>query len=115
MKINKSLKFANFSYEEGSKTFTIEDEGGNAVELNKVYSFAFMRFVIRIAQRNWLRSLKKDKKSVDISEDIMIESELENFDNPNQLIFEEIENEFPPAVSSPQPVEPSACDTPFTQ
>ena len=58
MKINKSLKFADFSYDEVSKTFTLEDKQGNRIELNKVYSFAFMRFVIRIAQRNWLRTKK---------------------------------------------------------
>tara|TARA_R100000008_G_scaffold69312_2_gene46661 strand:+ start:261 stop:563 length:303 start_codon:yes stop_codon:yes gene_type:complete len=58
MKIDKSLKFADFSYDEGSKVFTITDRNGSTVELNKVYSFAFMRFVIRIAQRNWLRTKK---------------------------------------------------------
>jgi len=58
MKINKNLKFADFSYDEVAKSFTITDKNGNAVELNKVYSFAFMRFVIRIAQRNWLRTKK---------------------------------------------------------
>ena len=29
------------------------------IKLNKVYSFALLRFVIRIAQRNWFRKLKK--------------------------------------------------------
>jgi hypothetical protein len=62
MKINKSLKFADFSYDEESKTFTISDKDGHGVELNKVYSFAFMRFVIRIAQRNWLRPKKRVDK-----------------------------------------------------
>ena len=28
------------------------------IHLNKVYSFALLRFVIRIAQRNWFRKLK---------------------------------------------------------
>ena len=28
------------------------------IQLNKVYAFAFMRFVIRMAQRNWLRNKK---------------------------------------------------------
>ena len=28
------------------------------IELNKVYSFALLRFVIRIAQRNWFRKVK---------------------------------------------------------
>jgi len=58
MKINKNLKFADFSYDEEEKVFTIVDKEGNSVALNKVYSFAFMRFVIRIAQRNWLRTKK---------------------------------------------------------
>ena len=29
------------------------------IKLNKVYSFALLRFVIRIAQRNWFRKVKK--------------------------------------------------------
>jgi len=58
MKINKHLKYADFSYDESDKTFTITEEDGNRVILSKVYSFAFMRFVIRIAQRNWLRTKK---------------------------------------------------------
>ena len=59
MKIKKNLKYAEFEYDEESKSFTIIDtEHGGVVELNKVYSFAFMRFVIRIAQRNWLRTKK---------------------------------------------------------
>ena len=28
------------------------------IHLNKVYSFALLRFVIRIAQRNWFRKLR---------------------------------------------------------
>ena len=62
MKINKSLKFADFSYDDEEKVFTITDKEGNIVTLNKVYSFAFMRFIIRIAQRNWLRQPSKKKK-----------------------------------------------------
>ena len=58
MKINKSLKFADFSYDEESKTFTVSDKNGNGVELNKVYAFSFMRFIVRMAQRNWLRNKK---------------------------------------------------------
>ena len=67
MKITKQLKYADFEYDEEDKAFTIIDtEHGGTVELNKVYAFAFMRFVVRMAQRNWLRSTpakdKKDKK-----------------------------------------------------
>ena len=89
MKINKQLKYAEFSYDEKDKTFTITEEDGNRVILNKVYSFAFMRFVIRISQRNWLRN----KKVVDKAKEAVIELEDEenaNIENPNQmLIFED--------------------------
>lgn len=84
MKINKQLKYAEFSYDEENKTFTITEEDGNRVILNKVYSFAFMRFVIRMAQRNWLRQAKKEKKELDIVEEFMVELEVEK-ENPDQL------------------------------
>jgi hypothetical protein len=87
MKINKKLKYADFSYDEKDKTFTITEEDGNRVILNKVYSFAFMRFVIRISQRNWLRN----KKIVDNIEETMLELEEEN--NPDQMLMFELENE----------------------
>ena len=64
-----------------SKSFTISDKNGNTVELNKVYAFAFMRFVVRMAQRNWLRS----KKIVDKDPESMIESDA--IDHPDQLII----------------------------
>ena len=83
MKINKQLKYANFSYDEKDKTFTITEEDGNRVILNKVYSFAFMRFVIRISQRNWLRN----KKVVDKMEETMLELEEENENDPNQMLM----------------------------
>ncbi len=66
MKITKKLKYAEFEYDEETKQFLIVDpENGNAVELNKGYAFAFMRFVIRMAQRNWLRQIKKPEKNLD--------------------------------------------------
>ena len=79
-KITKELKNATFIYDEEKKTFTImEADGFNGyIELNKVYAFAFMRFVVRMAQRNWLRSNKS------ISKIIEEEEELEESD-PNQL------------------------------
>ena len=40
-----------------------------------------MRFVVRISQRNWLRS----KKIVDKVDDIMVELESEDKEDPNQL------------------------------
>jgi hypothetical protein len=66
-KITKELKNATFEYDEDEKTFTImEADGFNGyIELNKVYAFAFMRFVVRMAQRNWLRSNKKIEEIVD--------------------------------------------------
>ena len=82
MIIKKELKNATFEYDEESKKFLIIDtENEEAVELNKVYSFAFMRFVIRISQRNWLRT----KKSVDKVEEIMLELEDSTEENPNQM------------------------------
>lgn len=68
MKIKKELKNATFEYDEEKKSFAIFTEHPplrgvqNSVELNKVYAFAFMRFVIRMAQRNWLRKATKEKK-----------------------------------------------------
>ena len=68
MKIKKELKNATFEYDEETKSFTISgaDELYSTVELNKVYAFAFMRFVIRMSQRNWYRktgdkALNKEK------------------------------------------------------
>jgi hypothetical protein len=60
MKIKKELKNVSFEYDEETKTFTIVDQDGfhGHIQLNKVYAFAFMRFVIRMAQRNWLRNKK---------------------------------------------------------
>ena len=70
MKIVKELKNVTFEYDEETKRFLIIDlEDGSVVELNKVYAFAFMRFVVRMAQRNWLRS----KKPLDKNEESMLE------------------------------------------
>ena len=79
MKITKELKNATFVYDEEKKTFTIMEADGfnGCVELNKVYAFAFMRFVVRMAQRNWLRSNKSISKIIE-------EEELEE-NSPNQL------------------------------
>ena len=57
-KIIKQLKHAVFQYDEQTKQFQVQDGNGNEVTLNKIYAFALMRFVIRMAQRNWLRSNK---------------------------------------------------------
>jgi len=88
MKITKELKNATFEYDEETKTFTImEADGFNGyIQLNKVYAFAFMRFVVRVAQRNWLRT----KKSIDKVDDVMVELESEEMEDPNQLtMFDE--------------------------
>jgi len=64
MKINKKLKNAEFEYDEETKVFTIMEQDGfhGHIQLNKVYAFAFMRFVVRMAQRNWLKNPKKNHK-----------------------------------------------------
>lgn len=84
MKINKNLKHATFEWDDETKEFTIDTRnqiGGNVVTLNKVYSFAFMRFVVRMAQRNWLRGLSKKagKESENLSTDLL--------EDPNQIKF----------------------------
>lgn len=85
MVIKKELKNATFEYDEEKKMFTIMEQDGfhGHIQLNKVYAFAFMRFVVRMAQRNWLRT----KKSVDKVVEDVIESE--HIDHPDQMkIFE---------------------------
>ena len=76
MKINKKLKNAEFEYDEETKVFTIMEQDGfhGHIQLNKVYAFAFMRFVVRMAQRNWLKNPKKNHKC-----------ELEALGNEDQL------------------------------
>jgi hypothetical protein len=84
MIISKKLKNAEFEYDEETKKFLIIDpENGNTVELNKVYAFAFMRFVVRMAQRNWLRQPRKPTKILDkTTEDVV---DLEYIDHPDQM------------------------------
>jgi hypothetical protein len=91
MKIVKRLKHATFTYDEKNKNFIIEtnsdeENGTNIIQLNKAYAFAFMRFVVRVAQRNWMR----DKKSIDKVDDVMIELESDQEIDQKQLtMFEE--------------------------
>lgn len=89
MKIKKELKNATFEYDEEAKSFTISgaSEDSSAVELNKVYAFAFMRFVVRMAQRNWLRNPNKSKKLLDKAEATMVELETEDVEDPDQMIM----------------------------
>tara|TARA_Y100000592_G_C5365292_1_gene265717 strand:- start:245 stop:514 length:270 start_codon:yes stop_codon:yes gene_type:complete len=86
MIIKKELKNAEFEYNEETKSFLIiNNQEGGVVELNKVYAFAFMRFVVRMAQRNWLRSQGKGKPQP--SENSIFE---EITENPDQLkLFED--------------------------
>ena len=96
MKITKKLKYATFVYDEETKEFTIKSTphgetdsgysvGGNSIKLNKIYSFAFTRFVIRMAQRNWLRS----KKVVDKPDSNMVSlTDYEEQIDPNQTTIQ---------------------------
>lgn len=81
MKITKQLKKATFEYDEEKKTFIITgaNESDGRIELNKVYAFAFMRFVVRMAQRNWFRS----KKVVDKTNENMVD--FIDDDHPDQV------------------------------
>ena len=86
MKITKKLKYAEFEYDEETKQFLIVDpENGNAVELNKVYAFAFMRFVIRMAQRNWFRQIKKVDKSLDKDASVDVSLKQMNFIEESEM------------------------------
>ena len=62
MIIEKTLKHGQFIWNDNAKEFTIinlerTDEGIQtaSVALNKVYAFAFIRFALRMMQRNWFR------------------------------------------------------------
>jgi len=69
MQIERSLKHGTFMWDDKENSITIStygepDESGErttkaSITLNKVYSFALMRFIIRIAQRNWFRKMVK--------------------------------------------------------
>ena len=49
--ITKQLKYGIFSYDENTHEFVADVQEGYT-KMNKVYAFAFVRFVLRIAQRN---------------------------------------------------------------
>ena len=89
MKITKNLKYGTFEWDEEAKVFTIEKDG-NEVTLNKVYSFAFMRFVVRMAQRNWLKQIKKPKKVLDKADEVVIQCEHEDEEPQQEFVLEEI-------------------------
>ena len=85
MKITKKLKYAEFEWDEESKSFMITEEDGNRVTLNKIYAFAFMRFVIRMAQRNWLRQIKKPEKSLDKDASVDVSLKQMNFIEESEM------------------------------
>ena len=71
MKIRRELKYATFEWDDEEKSILIETKSSEPlrddidihpingrVKLNKVYAFSLMRFVVRIAQRNWFRKTK---------------------------------------------------------
>jgi len=63
MKIKRKLKHGSFEWDDETKMFKIT-KGEDSLELGKVYAFAFLRFVFRVAQRNWFRKLEvKPKKN----------------------------------------------------
>ncbi len=84
MKITKELKNITFEYDESNKTFTIVNPQHEFIELNKVYAFAFMRFVVRMAQRNWLRGKPVELKSLSVNEE---EPNNESCNHPDQIEF----------------------------
>ena len=81
MIIKKELKSATFEYNEEKKSFLVISKDGSSIELNKVYAFAFMRFVIRMAQRNWLKQKKPNKAELNIAQN--------EDDHPDQIYFKE--------------------------
>tara|TARA_Y100000356_G_C11048466_1_gene177413 strand:+ start:76 stop:336 length:261 start_codon:yes stop_codon:yes gene_type:complete len=80
-KIIKDLKHARFTWDERHGIFSVESPKGNKIELNKVYSFALMRFIIRIAQKNFAKNILP-KKNIDVN---IIE---EDYDDPRQQKFD---------------------------
>ena len=52
MKTTKELKRGTFTWDDELKKLTVETDSGDKVELDKIYSFALMRFIIS-AQKNF--------------------------------------------------------------
>ena len=90
MKIIKELKFATFEWDEENKSFYVTDKSGNSITLNKIYGFALMRFIIRIAQKNFLRK-PLNKSNTPLIDDLNpfeeIEEIEEEYEDPNQKKF----------------------------
>lgn len=84
MSIVKNLKFASFEWDEDKQLFTITNVDGEKISLNKTYSFAFTRFFVRVAQKNWLRSkpsnlTKKNQTDSESQEEIDVEEQMALF------------------------------------
>lgn len=77
----KELKFARFTWDDKHGILSVESPKGNKIELNKTYSFALMRFIIRIAQKNFAKNVLP-KKNVDVN---IIE---EDHEDPRQQKFD---------------------------
>jgi hypothetical protein len=86
MKITKNLKYATFEWDDEQKSFTITEEDGNRVILNKVYAFAFMRFVVRMSQRNWFRKIKD--KAINKPKESPVELAEHPWEDPDQMMLE---------------------------
>ena len=69
MKTIKDLKHARFTWDEKAKSLIVEQPLGNRIELDKTYAFALMRFVIRIAQKNFLKNPLTNKEASDTLEE----------------------------------------------
>lgn len=82
MKIKKELKNATFEWEEESKTFSFTDSNNNKITLNKVYGFALMRFILRIAQKNFAKNKIAKKQAEEL-----IEITEEQYEDPRQQKF----------------------------
>ena len=64
MKIKKQLKYGSFEWDDETKAFKIT-QGEQTIKLSKVYTFAFVRFVLRMAQRNWFRKVSSPKVTIE--------------------------------------------------
>ena len=74
MKTTKELKRGTFTWDDELKKLTVETDSGDKVELDKIYSFALMRFIIRIAQKNFLKNpLTNKEESAIVEEDLELE------------------------------------------
>ena len=74
MKTTKELKRGTFTWDDELKKLTVETDNGGKIELDKIYSFALMRFIIRIAQKNFLKNpLTNKEESAIVEEDLELE------------------------------------------